>query len=306
MIEFLNLLAGTVALRPYVFVFLTVYLVAACAHMGWRRALCFIPLGYFVAWASEFCSIRWGFPYGMYYYIDSTAGRELWVAGVPFMDSISYVFLSYCSYATAIFLMSPLAAVKGEPLALETRAVRRGRSTLILAALLCVMLDIVIDPVALQGYRWFLGQIYGYSEQGIYFGVPLSNFVGWLVVALALVSLLQALDRCRWLDGKPPVRGAGFLQTGLLGPLLYLGILVFNLSVTFHIGDNSLGVSSAFLIFYTILMTFMWSRYKIKQFNPETILRHVEDFPHSRAAALLGKQDWKRGDYFPQGGFPER
>lgn len=61
MSDFFYLLMGTIALRPYVFAFLTVYIIAAAAHLGWRRALLFIPIGYSIAWISEFSSIHWGY-----------------------------------------------------------------------------------------------------------------------------------------------------------------------------------------------------------------------------------------------------
>lgn len=48
--------------------------------------------------------------------------------------------------------------------------------------------DVIIDPVALQGERWFLGEIYGYPQEAVYFGVPLTNFAGWAVVGF--LSLL--------------------------------------------------------------------------------------------------------------------
>ena len=41
-----------------------------------------------------------------------------------------------------------------------------------LTCLLFMLIDVVIDPVALRGDRWFLGQIYGYPDPGVYFGVP--------------------------------------------------------------------------------------------------------------------------------------
>ena len=145
------------------------------AGVGWRRTLVYLPVGYGLAWLSEYCSIHWGFPYGDYYYIPQTAEQELWVAGVPFMDSLSYVFLSYCSFSTAIFLMSPVTVARGELFILETRTLRRSWRTLVLGAFLFVFLDLIIDPVALQGYRWFLGQIYGYRQVGLYFGVPMST-----------------------------------------------------------------------------------------------------------------------------------
>ncbi len=51
-----------------------------------------------------------------------------------------------------------------------------------LTVVLFTLSDVIIDPVALQGERWFLGKIYGYSHQAIYFGIPLANFAGWAVV----------------------------------------------------------------------------------------------------------------------------
>ena len=107
MIHFLELLAGTVWLRPYVFIFLGTYLVIATMHLGAGRAVAFVVLGYCISWTAEFCSINFGFPFGEYLYIPATVNRELWVAGVPFMDSLSYVFLAYASFSLALVALTP-------------------------------------------------------------------------------------------------------------------------------------------------------------------------------------------------------
>ncbi len=281
MAETLRLLWATVLLRPYVFAFLAVYLIAAARHLGRRRALLFTPLGYALAWLSEFASIHWGFPYGDYYYIPSTAGKELWVFGVPFMDSLSYVFLSYCSYATALFILSPAAFVGGRLLVLETRCLRRSRQTWLLASFLFVLLDIVIDPVALQGSRWFLGQIYGYREAGLYFGIPMSNFGGWLVVGLAMTGALQLLDRARALESGR----AGFQGVGAIGPLLYVSVLAFNLRVTFSIGEGLMGAVGTVICFFSALLVAFFTFYKHEHFSIAALRRHIADFPHSKARA---------------------
>ncbi len=175
------------------FIFLTVYLWLATWHLGMGRTLIYLLGGYSVAWLSEFSSIHTGFPYGGYIYIPATRTQELWVLGVPLMDSLSYVFLSYASYSLALLLLA------ARPRATEGKPVRpSGNSspaTVILAAVLLVTLDIIIDPLALRGYRWFLGQIYGYPEPGIYFGIPLSNFAGWLLVGIIMIAFLQRLAR---------------------------------------------------------------------------------------------------------------
>ncbi|MBM4295846.1 MAG: carotenoid biosynthesis protein [Deltaproteobacteria bacterium] len=242
----LSLLIGTVLLRPYVFIFLGAYLLLAAWHLGLGRALAFLILGYLISWAAELCSITWGFPFGEYLYIPATRGRELWVAGVPFMDSLSYVFLAYASYALALAALAPLS--RGSRFRLEAaEAIQGGAGPWILGAVLMVALDIVIDPLALRGYRWFLGQIYGYPEPGVYFGIPLANFGGWLLVALALIRILQYLAtrlpaRPLWDKGR-----RRFAGQALLGPLFYLAILGFNLAMTFAIGEACLGWVGVFI-----------------------------------------------------------
>lgn len=242
MLNFLTLLAGTVVLRPYVFIFLGAYLLLATLHLGAGRAVAFLALGYLISWAAELCAINFGFPFGEYLYIPATLDRELWVAGVPFMDSLSYVFLAYASYCLALTALSPGRGGQIQ----EDRARQLSRRTLILGAVLMVTLDIIIDPVALRGYRWFLGQIYGYAEGGVYFGITISNFAGWFLVALVLIRVLQSL-----ISGPGPSRfwdwGRRPLPSTLLGSGLYLGILGFNLAMTFLIGETCLGWVGVFI-----------------------------------------------------------
>src|SRR5262249_49819336 len=80
----LRLLGGTLLLRPYVFVFLAVYLFAAVSKMGWPKTLAFTLVAWAIAYAAEFTSTRTGFPFGLYVYVDATRGRELWLSNVPF------------------------------------------------------------------------------------------------------------------------------------------------------------------------------------------------------------------------------
>jgi putative membrane protein len=61
------LLAGTVLPRPYVFVFLAVFLVLAGRDLEWRRAFGWLDWGWAVAFAAEYTSTRIGIPFGLYY-----------------------------------------------------------------------------------------------------------------------------------------------------------------------------------------------------------------------------------------------
>lgn len=283
--HFLDIAIGTVALRPYVFAFFAAFLLVCVPHIGWKRTLTFTLVGYFIAFGSEWLSINTGFPYGWYYYIDTTSSRELWVAGVPFFDSLSYVFLAYCSYATALFILSPLKAWRWNIATLETRRIRRSFSALLLGALLQTCLDIVIDPVALQGNRWFLGQIYGYREQGIHFGVPLSNYAGWLLTSLFLIAAFQLIDARRLDETTAGI--VNFPFHSLLGPLLYLSVLIFNIAMTLAIGERFMALCSALMYVLPFVMVVVLALRRANSFTKEQQSEHLRDYPWSAAGRVL-------------------
>jgi uncharacterized membrane protein len=280
----LDIAIGTITMRPYVFAFFGAFLLACVPHVGWRKTLAFTGAGYLIAFVSEKLSITTGFPYGWYYYIDTTSHRELWIWGVPFFDSLSYVFLTYCSYTTALLILSPLKAWKWELVTLETAKIRHSLSALVLGAFLQTFLDIIIDPVALQGRRWFLGQIYGYKEVGTHFGVPLTNYAGWLLTSFALVAAFQAVDRLVT-NSRPPAAVARMPLRSLFGPFLYLSVLIFNWGVTFWIGEKLLGLTGIFIFTLPILLVLILAIQRTNRYQRKELLDHLADYPWSAAGS---------------------
>jgi len=215
----MDLLLGTVALRPYVFAFLAAFVAAGVVDLGWRRTLGFTACVWPVALAAELSSTRTGFPFGLYRYTELTRGQELFIADIPFIDSLSFVFLAYAAYCLA-------------RAALARRVVPRWAMALT-AGVLMMVLDIVIDPLAVLGERWFLGPLFAYVEPGSYFGVPLSNFVGWVVVGAVGVGLFLSLAHDD--SGRRIWPGVA----------LYYAVLGFNLTMTVQIGELLLAVIGA-------------------------------------------------------------
>jgi putative membrane protein len=205
----LDELAGTLVLRPYVFGFLAAYLVLAVRDLGPRGAAGLLVWGFAVAFAAEYASTRIGVPFGLYHYTGATRGQELYVSNVPFFDSLSFPFLAYSAWCAARWAWPAASPVR----------------TVTAAGVLMMWLDVVIDPAAVRGDRWFLGRIFYYVEEGVYFGVPLSNFAGWLVVGMVGVGLYLVLA------GAPP------MHRPWLGVALYYAVLGFNLAVTAWIGE---------------------------------------------------------------------
>ena len=228
----MDLFVATVTLRPYVFAFLALFLLAGSADLGWRRTVAFAACLWPVAWLAEFSSTRIGIPFGLYHYTGLTRGRELYIANVPFMDSLSFTFLAYAAFCLA-------------RVALAGRRPRRGM-TAVAAGLLMMALDVVIDPLAVRGDRWFLGHLFTYAEPGIYFGVPLSNFVGWMIVGavgVGLYLLLASGDAGRRLWP---------------GVALYYVVLLFNLAMTMLIGEWILaGVGASIHVAVALIVVYL-------------------------------------------------
>ncbi|MFQ5716649.1 MAG: carotenoid biosynthesis protein [Nitrospinales bacterium] len=247
--ELLTLLYGTLLLRPYVFVFLAVYLIVATLNMGFKKSLLFTALAYSIAFLSEYSSTRNGFPYGFYSYIDTTRDRELWISNVPFMDSLSYSFLSYISYTMALLLWSPLRKNGWDIRIAENGSVKKPYRVIFSGAALFMLLDVIIDPVAFRGDRWFLGQIYTYAEEGQYFNIPLTNFAGWFLVGTAILFAFHKAEL--YLDRMKGFKDFGVREVpgkALLGPGIYFGVMAFNLAVTFYIGEYLLGLCGVAIV----------------------------------------------------------
>lgn len=258
MTDLLGLIVSTVQFRYYVFIFLLLFLVSASFKIGPKKALFFLVSGWFIAFVAEFSSVRNGIPFGLYHYIPSTQDKELWIWGIPFMDSLSFPFMAYASWTMARLFLSPyrgggLFLKLGEPEWGGQVKSRFSVDVIFLGALLFMLLDVVVDPLALRGDRWFLGKIYYYPVPGPYFGVTLSNFAGWFVVGAAIMAVWRFIDA----QIRTLLMLEDFPTVDLWGPALYYIILIFNISVTFWIGEYSLGWAGVFIFLpVTVLLLF--------------------------------------------------
>ena len=227
---------GTVRLRPYVFIFLLAFLVAAVRDLGAGRTLGFLLWAWGVAFVAEYASTRVGIPFGLYHYTGRTAGVELYLSNVPLFDSLSFVFLAYAAFCLSRRALGPA----------------RGVGIVALTGILMMLLDVVIDPLAVRGDRWFLGHLFYYPAGGAYFGVPLSNFAGWVLVGWLIVGGYAAAAGT---GGRP---SEGYGRAPGPGVALYYGVLLFNLGTTFWLGEWGLlaaGIlvqAGGFLLLYAV------------------------------------------------------
>jgi bisanhydrobacterioruberin hydratase len=170
--------------------------VALFRYLGPRKAILSLLVVSVLGYVIEALGVTTGFPYGTFYYGDALGPK---LAGiVPYLLPLSYVPL----------VLGAVAAAWGTRL---PRLLHVAYATLLL-----VWIDAVIDPGAVSLGFWV------WPAGGAYYGVPLSNFAGWLLSgALATTSLLAA---GRWSATPEPL----LLDSALIATSFWTGVAVLS------------------------------------------------------------------------------
>ena len=174
-------------------------LLALLRYLGPRRAaLSLLALSAF-GYAVEMVGVATGLPYGTFYYGDAMGQKALGL--VPYLLPISY----------APLVLGAVAA------SWQDGSGQTHRTFLILrSALILVLMDGVLDPGAASLGFWV------WPAGGAYYGVPLSNYAGWLVSGVLAAALLLAVGR--WRTAPPP----GLLESAVLALAFWTGVAVFS------------------------------------------------------------------------------
>jgi len=264
----MNALITTILHRPYVFAFLFAYLILSVRRWGSTRSLLWLITGYGIAWLSEYSSINNGFPYGEYHYVYENLSGELLVKGVPFFDSLSYPFLIFAGFVTAEFIVCGFYEFIKRRLRTDVGWSRTALlPAIFLGAFLTMLLDVIIDPIATMGEKWFLGKIHYYTYPGSYFGVPMSNFGGWFLVSFVVIAfnvvlwrllpgMLEAGDDPAFTLGRTKEEiheqksegEAKDKMLDILYPAFFVAIALFNIFVTFYVGERMMGIISSAIL----------------------------------------------------------
>jgi len=137
----------------------------------WRGILTFSVICLVVGNIFENLSIQTGFPFGHYVFTDVMGPK---VFAVPVLLGVAYLGMAYLVWALARLM------VGGAYLALTGA---RVFTVPLIAGFLMTAWDLSMDPVwstVLHAWTWF--------EGGAYFGVPVSNFLGWYLTASVFYS----------------------------------------------------------------------------------------------------------------------
>ncbi|MDQ4063022.1 MAG: carotenoid biosynthesis protein [Actinomycetota bacterium] len=180
--------------------------VALWRYLGPKKAsLSLLSVSAF-GYAIETTGVLTGFPYGTFYYGDSLGPR---VAGlVPYLLPLSWVPL----VLGAVAATAPASVPAG-------KLPRRRILWVLSAAVLLTLVDVVLDPGAVSLGFWV------YPEGGPYYGVPVTNFLGWLLSSSLAAAILLALGHREWESVPPP---PGLLDSAVIAVAFWVGVAVFS------------------------------------------------------------------------------
>jgi putative membrane protein len=172
-------------------------LVHGSAVYGLRGILRFIILILVIGNLMEDLGVLTGFPYGHYHF---TAVMGPKIFAVPILLGLAYTGMGYLAWTLARLILGD----RGEALEGSSLFTRPA-----VAALLMVAWDFAQDPVwsnLVHAWTWHDG--------GAYFGVPVSNFLGWYFTVYLIYQSFAWTLRTR--PAPSPKHPAWFWQTAIL------------------------------------------------------------------------------------------
>lgn len=155
-------------------------LVDGARTWGLRIVLVFTAICIVVGNSVENIGVITGFPFGRYYFVE-LMGPKLF--HVPILLGLAYIGMAWVSWNVACLILVRPGAALGGPRLLANCA---------LASVIMTAWDLAQDPVwgtVLHGWVW--------RDGGPWFGVPISNYLGWLGTVFCIYALFALYLRPR-------------------------------------------------------------------------------------------------------------
>ncbi len=199
-------------------------LIHGAVRDGWTGIVAFVVISLVVSNILENTSILTGFPFGHYHYTDAL-GPKLFL--VPLLIGPAYFANGYFAWVIGNVLIGEL---------------RRGSSALLtfavpfIAAFVMVMWDLTLDPKASTiQHQWI------WEQGGGYFGVPLTNYLGWFFTVYLFLQLFAFFVRFR--PGNGTVQN--FPRSHFAQAVLMYAVMGLTPVLTFVVGGSNTPVADA-------------------------------------------------------------
>src|SRR6266566_4841258 len=224
-----------------------------------------------LAYGVEALGVGTGFPFGVYHYTDVLVPRL--PGGVPLAVIFAWLMIIIAVYC---IMHSPTPIMGGCLI------------TGLLAPVLATLLDLEIEPVAFH-----LEHYWEWSSPGSinYYGIPLSNFVAWFVVAL-LLNILVSIILSRTIGFLDLTSFASRLPT-VVPPLVFTAtVLLFGVVDLTH--GYYLGVGCVIVVDILLLVIKPFPHFSAMLAAPLVELRGEQVYPSRRKQAKKTRKARKK------------
>lgn len=144
--------------------FLLIVFIHAAAHL--KKAALYIAFSITIGLAMEVLGVHTGFPFGRYEYVEGALGYAM-IGGVPIAIPLLWSSLAYLAMQVGYAVAGPRLWIPA-------------------SAATLTLLDVILDPI-LSGRLWI------WLTPGEFYGVPVTNFLGWLLVATMIYAAYRAV-----------------------------------------------------------------------------------------------------------------
>jgi len=179
--------------------------------LGGRLTAVFFASSAAISWAYEEAGVLTGLVFGAYHYTDYLGPK---LGEVPLLIPLAWFMMIYPSYVVANLALE--GHVFGTPGG-------RGRLVGLAAASAIVMTawDLVIDPIlsgpSVKAWIWETG--------GPYFGIPIQNYLGWLVTTFSVYLAYRLFERRSTAPPQPVATWIAALSVATYGLMLVADLL---------------------------------------------------------------------------------
>lgn len=231
---------------------------------GFKNMMVWFVITWLVSHGFEALSVRTGFPFGHYHYERMPGPRVL---DVPLIIMAVYFALGYTSWTIA-------QMVSGN---FEKKAVGIYKFIVPLtAAFVMTMFDLTSDPQAAT-----ISSDWVWENGGAYYGVPLSNYFGWVFVVYVFMQIFMIFISHKNKDVRRNsviTKRTYWLEASIIYLIMGLGVVLEGIVRTEHADLYS---SMALVSVFTMVFTAGVSMLNLKHIHPHGYAKAINRLPSS-------------------------